>query len=178
MQVIGAPGSPLRLTNDDAAHVYPSWSPDGKSVALWHTKDGNSATLVLVSPLGGPERQLMDWSGTADRISWSPDSRWIAVANSFGTPTAESSWSHRRLARASNGGLNPILTAASEPMFSPDGKRLAYIKTAGDLTGEAYVVDVGDDGRPASDPVRLQLNERKCTARVDWGRQGAAARRR
>jgi len=163
VQVIGAPGPPLRLTTDDAAHVVPSWSPDGKSVALWHTKNATGATgatLVLVSPLGGPERQLMDWSGPLERISWSPDSRWIAVANSFGTADR----GIVLISPATGGrvewrGLNPILTAATEPMFSPDGKRLAFIKTAGDLTGEAYVVDVGDDGRPASEPVRLHLNE-------------------
>lgn len=86
----------------------------------------------------------------------SPDRGIVLVAPATGT-------------RVEWRGISPTLNTASEPMFSPDGKRLAFIRTAGDLTGEAYVVDVGADGRPSSEPVRVQLNEREVHSPVWTG---------
>jgi dipeptidyl aminopeptidase/acylaminoacyl peptidase len=85
-QAIGT-GTPLRLTNDDSLHMYPAWSPDGSAIAAWHVPRGTTVTavttqgrLVLVPPLGGPERQVLEWTGAARRISWSPDGHWLAIS--------------------------------------------------------------------------------------------------
>ena len=172
VQVVGSPGSPLRLTNDDVAHVHPSWSPDGRVLALWHVKGGDSgATLVLISPLGGPERALFEWAGTTSRISWSPDSQWIAIANYRPGDRGIVLVSAASGARIDWRTLNPALAGSGEPMFSPDGKRLAYIRTTGDFTGEAYVIGVADEGRPLGEPVRLPIKETEVHEPV-WTRDG------
>jgi len=160
VQVTGAAGSPLRLTNDDARHFQPAWSPDGKVLALWHVKNRTSnATLVLISPLGGPERALFEWTGTTGRISWSADSQWIAFGNyrpgERGIVLVSAATGDRIDWRT----LNPALAGSDEPMFSPDGKRLAFIRTTGDFTGEPYVIGVAGDGRPSGEPARLPLND-------------------
>ena len=163
-QVIGAPGAPLRLTNDGAAHVYPSWSPDGKSLAVWHSLGGsgdqqNANILALITPLGGPERRLLEWTGTAGRISWSPDASWIAIANQRPAERGIVLISPATGTRVDWRAIDPALAGSVEPVFAPDGKRLAYVKSTGDFTGEAYMVGVTSDGRPAGEPVRLPLDE-------------------
>src|SRR5262249_24448850 len=81
VQVIGS-GLPLRLTTDPAPDYYPAWSPDGRQIAF-----SRADSVYLISPLGGPERKLADVpsvadvpGGVASSMSWSPDGKWLAVA--------------------------------------------------------------------------------------------------
>jgi Tol biopolymer transport system component len=52
---------PLRLTTDPATDVYPAWSPDGSQIAFLRRK-GEFGEIVVVPPLGGPERVLHQFS--------------------------------------------------------------------------------------------------------------------
>jgi eukaryotic-like serine/threonine-protein kinase len=74
-QLVGGGATPLRLTDDGITHGLPAWSPDGKSIALWHLPTNANAQgpaarprLVLVSSLGGTERQVTEWTGGLRRI--------------------------------------------------------------------------------------------------------------
>ncbi len=89
VQVIGSSGSPHRVTTDENGHTLPSWSPDGRLLAVWHAPRAEPTKLVLVSPLGGPERTLVDWSGPTSRLDWSPDGRWIATSTAGTRPSAD-----------------------------------------------------------------------------------------
>ena len=78
-------GARLRLANDGHVRDYPSWSPDGRFIALWGNRELEDAIhLNLISPLGGPERTVLTCEGVQFKfppgpIAWSPDSRWIAT---------------------------------------------------------------------------------------------------
>jgi Tol biopolymer transport system component/tRNA A-37 threonylcarbamoyl transferase component Bud32 len=74
VQVVGA-GAPLRLTSDPAPDRWPAWSPDGRQIAF-----RREDSIYLISPLGGPERKLVETQATPGALSWSPDSKWLAVA--------------------------------------------------------------------------------------------------
>jgi Tol biopolymer transport system component len=70
---------PLRLTHHGGASSA-AWSPDGRSIALWRY-GGLDAGVVLISPLGGPERKIASancFCYFSNRISWSPDGRQLA----------------------------------------------------------------------------------------------------
>jgi Tol biopolymer transport system component len=180
IQAIGA-GVPMRLTNDDGWHMHPSWSPDGAAIATWHVPRGTSQTsvstqarLVLVPPQGGPERQLLEWTGAARRISWSPDGRWLAFSPvSVRTHrergiTLVSPATGRRVDWAT---IDATFAASVDPVFSPDGRRLAYTKTRDDFSSDVYLVTVGDDGRPGGPPALLRYGGKEASYPV-WTPDG------
>ena len=180
VQAIGA-GTPLRLTNDDGWHMYPAWSPDGAAIAAWHVPRGTSQTsvstqarLVLVPPQGGAERQLLEWTGAARRLSWSPDGRWLAFS-----PVSVRTHRERGITLLSPAtgrqvdwaAIDPTFAASVDPVFSPDGRRLAYTKTRGDFSSDVYLVTVGADGRPGGPPALLRYGGKEASYPV-WTPDG------
>jgi Tol biopolymer transport system component/DNA-binding winged helix-turn-helix (wHTH) protein len=58
-KVVGASGE-VRLTHGPSDSVCPTWSPDGRSIAFLRDAGESKADLLLISPLGGPERKLAE----------------------------------------------------------------------------------------------------------------------
>jgi Tol biopolymer transport system component len=165
VQMIGGTGTPLRLTNDEGAHYFPAWSPDGKVIALWHAARGrglgiaNDLRLVLVSPLGGPEREVLEWNGVPSRVAWSPDGQWLAASPASVTVRRDEGitlvspatgeridWAH----------LDKAYAASTQPAFSPNGRRIAFIYPRGDYSSDLYLAEVGVGGRPAGPPTLVR----------------------
>ena len=179
-QAIGG-GTPLRLTDDDSGHMYPAWSPDGASIALWHVPRGTSTTatttqgrLVVVPPLGGAEREVLQWSGAARRISWSPDGRWLAIS-----PVSVRSHRERGITLVSPATgetvewktIDPAFAGSTDPDFSPDGQRLAYTRTRDDFSSDLYLARVGADGKPIGPPELLPYGGKEASVPV-WTSDG------
>ena len=78
VKVIGTENA-LRLTNGQAAHSSPSWSPDGRYIAFVRFFFPSKFGVFLVPVIGGPDRKLaeIDSGGT---LSWYPDGKWLAVS--------------------------------------------------------------------------------------------------
>ena len=179
-QAVGT-GTPKRLTDDGGGHMYPAWSPDGATIAAWHVPRGVSQTsvttrtrLVLVPAAGGAERQLLEWDGAPRRISWSPDGTWLALS-----PVSVRTHRERGITLVSPAtghqvewvGLDPAFTASDNPIFSPDGRRIAYTKFRDDFSSDVFVAKVGADGRPAGPPTQLAYGGREATFPV-WTKDG------
>ena len=179
-QTIGS-GTPVQLTDDGSGHMYPSWSPDGTSIALWHVPRGTSTTavttqgrLVVVPPLGGAEREIFQWTGAARRISWSPDSRWIAIS-----PVSVRSHRERGITLVSPATgeiiewttIDKDFAGSADPVFSPDGKRVAYTRTRDDFSSDLYLATVGTDGKPIGPPVLLPYGGKEASFPV-WAGDG------
>jgi eukaryotic-like serine/threonine-protein kinase len=181
-QAVGA-GAASRLTDDGDGHVFPSWSPDGRSLALWHVPRNTTpqslttqARLVVIPPLGGAERQVIEWTGAARRIAWSPDGRWLAaspVSARFHRErgiTLIAPTTGEQIAWAS---IDPAFAGSTDPIFSPDGGRIAYTRMREDFSAEVYIAAVGADGKPAGAPVLLPHGGKEASYPV-WTADGSS----
>jgi Tol biopolymer transport system component len=156
-----AGATPLRLTTDPAPDLFPAWSPDGGQIAFVRFQ-GSQATIYLISPLGGQERKVEDFSPASltqtyteyhPSVSWSPDGQWLAVAEMapertngiFLVPVAQGE--KRRL-------ISGPLSAGrfQHPALSPNGRVLAYASCRGDMACDLYVLDLGPDLNPKGQP--------------------------
>jgi len=105
----------------DAAEKWPQWSPDGQWIAFTRMRQG-PPTIVLVSPLGGPERIV----GEGIDAAWTPDGRGIVMLDrkpdrSFGLVQHSLDTGARRTLTEA-----PVGFMDAHPRVSPDGKTLAF----------------------------------------------------
>jgi Tol biopolymer transport system component len=150
--VVGTDGrGRRRLTSirdsEDLDGGGPTWSPDGKAVAVATQIDARHDRFgLVVQPLHG-KRRVLTRSGTAenslfagiDYPSWSPDGRWIAFANGEDAGRRNGLW----VVRPNGRGLHRLASGlVASPAWSPDGTRLAYLTVDADNDlGDLRVVD-------------------------------------
>jgi Tol biopolymer transport system component len=134
-----------RLTINSAQDMYPAWSPDGKRIAfarLGARTDGENG-LFVVPASGGPEAQLR--AGDVRDPSWSPDGKRIAFVALPKPPAASS---RVMLLDLSDLGARALTSPAgnlsdTNPVFSPDGRLLAFVRWTGEEAADIYLQDFG-----------------------------------
>lgn len=140
-------GAVKQLTDGDANHGEPAWSPDGRLLAFASARhaerdeDDASAVWVLSSD-GGEPRRLTDTAGPVGRPSFSPDGRTIAYLGHRQRYDAGYNW--RLYTIPVTGGVSTCLSAALDrncralgnggPLWSADGGALLVgVQTQGDV---------------------------------------------
>lgn len=149
-----------------------SLSPDGRSLAFTQADSAREGSVPLIG--GQPEISLYTMpveGGEAVQSAsphtrgpaYSPDGRFLAFVRLVVVDDLEGSNLHSQVwIRPVDGGA-PILVAdsiqARGPVWSPDSRRLAFIReTYGDATGgEVWVVSIAEDGQPAEAPEVISL---------------------
>ncbi len=153
---------PLRLTINPAPDTWPAWSPDGRQIAFLRDLGAGKRAVVLISPLGGPERILTRCSFSdvllnGPYLSWSPDGRALAMLEQAKPDSAPK----LVLYMIETGEKRP-LTATFEvnqrescPVFSPDGRTLAFCRwLAWDRT-DLFLLELSQELKPIGTPRRL-----------------------
>lgn len=156
---------PLRLTSDPAADDYPAWSLDGSQIAFERRK-GSFAEIVVVPPLGGPERVLHNFSRIGADLdfsqhpvmSWSPDGRSIVYSGQSGPGQKYRLF----LLSVETGAVQAISTpdsndvGDSSPAFSGDGKFLAFVRYLAPRNGKVMIQPFDSSMTPRGDPFAVK----------------------
>ncbi len=119
-----ATGTPTTVTSDTGSwEQCPAWSPDGRAVAFV----GNGAIKVKRQDRGWADETLLPFRGVADSVfvtGWSPDG--TSLVGHGGDPSR--TWllpiADRKVRR-----LIESTAALRQPIFSPDGRYVAFTST-------------------------------------------------
>jgi len=175
VKVIGT-DPPLRLTTNPAEDYSPAWSPDGRQIAFGRDLGAGKRAVVLISPLGGPERILTEsyWGVswvTGPFLSWSPDSRALALVEAKDRVASP----NLVLYRMEIGERYPLTksTPDSCPAFSPDGRTLAFCRWDGQ-DSDLFLLDLSRDLKPVGEPRRLTFDNLGGTSSPAWVSAGSA----
>jgi Tol biopolymer transport system component/DNA-binding winged helix-turn-helix (wHTH) protein len=145
----------VRLTDDPAPDEQPAWSPDGRTIAFFRKGE-----LHVIPAIGGPSRRIA--AATGQGISWSPDSRAVAVSDRVKAEgpiaiflvTVESG-ERRQLTFPPSDGQDD-----QWPAFSPDGRSVAFTRRSTPAV-DVYRVPVS-----GGEPVRVAIAGRPCSGLV------------
>ena len=143
----------LQLTKGNADDDYPRWSPDGRWIAFQREDNAGAhgAHTFLMSPIGGSERKLHD--GACSGLSWSSDSKALACG----------SWPYFGPLMSATNGLILISPEGGEtrqltnppkgefdmsPAFSPDGRKLLFVRGRAWTDCDVYLLTLNADLSP------------------------------
>ena len=124
---------PLQLTQNDA-DGNPAWSPDGKQIAFVRFSDpGDQKKLYVIPALGGSERHVYTtaypkWA-QCNQMNWSPDGKSLI----FPEALDKSAKSRLSILSLSDLTARPLTSTVNQqydcdPVFSPDGARVAFAR--------------------------------------------------
>ena len=170
-------GDKLLPLTHDPGDCCSAWSPDGQAVAFSRNSE-EEFNIYTISPLGGIPRKLYARSrrglyhystNRAQLLAWSPHGKLVAFseANAEGrsaiTLLSLADHSTRRLTSP------PVEHFDSQPAFSPDGKRMAFVRTSGPgEVDDLFLVPIEGGG-----PRRLTFDNRAIYGSPAWTEDGS-----
>jgi TolB protein len=151
---MNADGSePVQLTDDPEPDYLPSWSPDGHSIVFtsWRQEGEEERVphLYVMNADGSAERRLVAESpNTSAGGVWSGDGKWLIYSRQTGESGADlfvcdAEGQHER--RLTHDGERDIYNGS--PVFSPDGKWIAFYSSAADSSALVVIDREGGQRR-------------------------------
>jgi Tol biopolymer transport system component/DNA-binding winged helix-turn-helix (wHTH) protein len=142
-------GEPVRLTETDADDLSPTFSPDASHIAFVRSSATGGSELILIPALGGAERKICNLRSTRSGLSFSPDGRYLAVADNDEGAAKSGIF----LVDIANGEKRRLTTPPEHagdvtPAFSPDGQTIAFVRSLGPIVQELFVASVSGNREP------------------------------
>jgi Tol biopolymer transport system component len=146
--VVNADGSGQRMLARRGG--APAWSPDGRTIAFF-----SGSKIYLMNADGSEHRPLTKTEPMARRsLAWSPDGRKLAFLREGGcgqgcfylyVVNSDGSGLRNLTSKLAAGG-HPGAGPASDPAWSPDGRKLAFVRLNASLGEPIYVVQADGSG--------------------------------
>jgi tricorn protease len=129
-------GKARRITIHQAYESHPCWSPDGTRIAFSSNRFGQDDLFIMDGEGGLPERITCHSAGDL-LTDWSADGRLLFESN---RTYQQVEW-EGELQNISAAGGTPVRlmdALGSEPVVSPDGRFIAFVRGACRIPREAY----------------------------------------
>jgi tricorn protease len=131
-------GDLVQLTDGPARDRFPAYSPDGRHVAYVSDRSGREEIYVAPADGTGEPVRITDIDALKLSFAWSPDSKAIAFVSSDYTLRRYDLETRRTIELATS-----KYGAIGAPVWSPDGRWIAYARPDHVRTGDIYLVPAG-----------------------------------
>jgi Tol biopolymer transport system component len=158
----GSELSPIYLNGPYDESASPKWTADGAGV-VFRTSEGNDGRQIhslWIMDEGGTDRRRLTYKNSYDYdFSLSPDGNRIVYA-SKGSQPDDSSWMGIFIVEIQDGKAVPLTSQSGylgKPMWSPDGKKIAYLASNNDSDAyDLYLInESGNDSRKINGNVQI-----------------------
>jgi Tol biopolymer transport system component/predicted Ser/Thr protein kinase len=146
-------GSRRRLTDHPGEDHSPVWSPDGNYIAFIRRYEEKSSIYKMTSE-GDQEERLITLNETWENLSWSPKQKFLAFSDFDSVQKVLSIYTfsmdnYEKLRLTSP----PKGYRDYNPVYSPDGKKLAFVRGQTEYVGDIWVrnLDSGNEEQITSD---------------------------
>ena len=139
----------------------PCWSPDGKAIAV-----GMQGSIWKVDPAAGAASELVYDQRYNSSPDWSPDGKWIVYTSDNGGKGIQLG-----ILNVATGKIRLLTDDGQvylDPVFSPDGTRVAYVSVAGTGHLNIYMRAI-HEGQWAGEAVALTRDRRSARERLYVG---------
>lgn len=142
----------IQLTDSATHDQSPVWSPDGANIAFIRRDDGG-CEILSVPAIGGAVTALAGCQGSIySDLAWSPDGRYLALGGRARPGEAvvimliDLAIGHETGTKNTRAVTSPPvgIWGDYDPIFSPDGTQLAFIRSWSEASQDVFVVSLAD----------------------------------